>query len=169
MLFMASTMAALAPLASIQPAHAFFFWDGTCTVTAKLTFGSPIGATPINTTYNLGADSTGCTSYPVPTIMAIADEVGFVDVSCDAIQSTGPGSGDFLFSAAPSDTTGFDLVSGPTNAQSWTFLDINTDRFAARASMAWADTGQITQCHTLGISTLTLVGVVTYEDPTLTR
>ena len=159
-----ATVGALTPAAA-TPAHASLVINGTCAVTMTISAGAPI--TKVPAFIPLGYSGAGtCAGYPYVTESMSLSGSGSANVGCDLLETTGSAF-NFFFSQSGTALTQASPGVGTLSSVSFVFPGVNDLTFDAVGTFAWSNASQQIACATSGTSTVTLTGVIVFQDPNL--
>ncbi|MEA2684030.1 MAG: hypothetical protein QOK05_2358 [Chloroflexota bacterium] len=157
-------LGAAAPMAA-TPAHASVVVDGTCDVT--MTISSPLPITKTPAFIGLGYDGLGtCAGYPFVTQGMSFGGTGYANISCDVFETFGS-SFTFVFAKTAGANTSASTGAGTLSSVNFVMPGVNTLTFDAVGTFAWSNASQQTACATGGIQSVTLTGVIVFQDPTI--
>ncbi|HXA41288.1 MAG TPA: hypothetical protein VNV65_00085 [Candidatus Solibacter sp.] len=159
-----AAVGAVSPMAA-TPAHASLVIYGTCTATMTITAGAPI--TKVPAFIPLGYSGFGtCAGYPFVTQSMSLSGSGSANVGCDLFETTGSAF-NFFFSQTGTTLTQASPGVGTLSSVSFVFPGVNDLTFDAVGTFAWSNASQQIACATSGTSTVTLTGVIMFQDPNL--
>ncbi len=159
-----ATVGALTPAAA-TPAQASLVINGTCTVTITISAGAPITKVPAFIPLSYSGAGT-CAGYPYVTQGMTLSGSGSANVGCDLFETTGSAF-NFFFNQSGTALTQASPGVGTLSSVSFAFPGVNDLTFDAVGTFAWSNVGQQIACATSGTSTVTLTGIIVFQDPNL--
>jgi uncharacterized oligopeptide transporter (OPT) family protein len=91
---------------------------------------------------------------------------GSANIGCGVFDTFGS-SFDFFFSSSSPRQTTASPGAGTLSTLIFVFPGLNTLTFDAVGTFVWSNVGEQTACATGGTSTVTLTGVIVFQDPSL--
>jgi hypothetical protein len=159
--FVAILTTSLSLLASPQTAAATGATAGECTLNLQLTFSPALKATAqTNIAINVNGSMGSCVQAPAIALCCFGGgSMGAAVGSCEAMEANGL----MYFSPIMQATV---LSTGAL--QVWQMQSVNPPlQTFGVAEMNWLNVSEVNACRSsTGTSTMTLTGVITFEDPT---
>jgi hypothetical protein len=143
-------------------------WTGACVISVTFNFTSPVEAVGTSPDYTLSGSGGLCgVSLDVfnPTRTTLIDGGGS-SRSWTCGSTVGEGTWDESWNPNPPAVFGNHLITGTWG--DWTIVVSNSSlSFAGVAEMTVdpSDAGKLVQCARTGISSLKMIGVLTFQDP----
>ncbi len=127
--------------------------------------GAPITKVPAFIPLSYTGPGT-CEGYPFVTQTVFISGSGSANIGCDLFETTGSAF-NFSFSNTGVASTQGSPGVGTLSSVSFVFPGVNDLTFDATGTFVWSNASQQIACATSGTSTVTLTGVIVFQDPNL--
>ena len=159
---------AMSLVATNIPSANASIWGGACTLSLEFFFNSPVRATATAPSYSVDASGSTCTSSADLSRLVFQTFGGgngsSILWSCDATAAEGSWSQGFSSGLPP--VGGSHVITGTDGA--WVLVALDSDlTFAgiAELTVAPSDATKLATCHTSGMSSIAMTGVMEFVDP----
>jgi len=149
-------------------AAAFGLTHGGCITTATVTFSGKVTTVPQGLEYGINGHGTCAsddTSAPVPSSFSFVG-AGGLTVDCGAVVG-GSNTAGFLLGGSVGSADATSTTAGTAQSQVWVFVTNSTfaAEFEAVGIFIWSNANEQAACAGAGTSTMSLTGVVVWQDP----